>query len=312
MVCKKPFSGFTCGSYGPENFCLPCLIRRRNTWVGRCTLETFLHVHNSFVTLTYEQGCLPAGGNLRKKDVQDWLKRLRERFGGQIRYYGCAEYGERTWRPHYHAILFGYPHCVSPPPAHTPRVAPCECGPCVMLQKSWGQGFTDSRLAERKSIQYVAGYVTKKLTKRGDPRLQGREPEFPFMSKKPGIGANAMHAVCEALTTNQGSDSLIRDGDVPSVLSHGGKKLPLGRYMKKKLREYYGFPERRSLRGTTNNTPDGVLLRQSQELCALQECYEADPKNTKADFHTFVKQEREQKILNLVTKHNIFKREGEL
>ena len=43
--------------------------------------------------------------SVRKKDVQDWLKRGRKTLN--FSYFITSEYGPRTLRPHYHGILFG-------------------------------------------------------------------------------------------------------------------------------------------------------------------------------------------------------------
>lgn len=43
--------------------------------------------------------------SVRKKDVQDWLKRGRKTL--DFTYFITSEYGPRTLRPHYHGVLFG-------------------------------------------------------------------------------------------------------------------------------------------------------------------------------------------------------------
>ena len=46
--------------------------------------------------------------SLRKRDFQLFMKRLRKKYSDdRIRFYACGEYGSETFRPHYHAILFG-------------------------------------------------------------------------------------------------------------------------------------------------------------------------------------------------------------
>lgn len=92
-----------------------------------------------------------------------------------------------------------------------------------------------------KTASYLCGYVTKKMTHRDDPRLYGREPEFARMSLRPGIGANAMHNAASAMMQ---WDLEKRDADVPHALSWSGRDLPLGRYLRRKLRTYVGRDEK--------------------------------------------------------------------
>lgn len=51
--------------------------------------------------------------SVSKQDVQNWLKRVRERYSYEhdderlkFKYFVCSEYGPSTFRPHYHAIIF--------------------------------------------------------------------------------------------------------------------------------------------------------------------------------------------------------------
>lgn len=87
-----------------------------------------------------------------------------------------------------------------------------------------------------KSAQYIAGYVTKKMTRSDDPRLQGRLPEFARMSLRPGIGATAMWNVASELMRY----NLEEARDVPLALRSGGKIAPIGRYLRGKVREMVG------------------------------------------------------------------------
>lgn len=67
-----------------------------------------------FVTLTYDGNHVPLTDKgymtLHKPDVQKFIKRLRfTQFGSKqstIKYYLCGEYGGKSFRPHYHIILF--------------------------------------------------------------------------------------------------------------------------------------------------------------------------------------------------------------
>lgn len=62
---------------------------------------------HAFVTLTVSDDRLHEvfpGSRLQHRPFQLFMKRLRKR-GVDVRYLMCGEYGERTHRPHYHAIL---------------------------------------------------------------------------------------------------------------------------------------------------------------------------------------------------------------
>jgi hypothetical protein len=97
------------------------------------------------------------------------------------------------------------------------------------------------------SCQYVSGYTVKKMTVKHDHRLRAwrrdgveLHPEFARMSNRPGIGAPAMSVLCEKLLTDAGLDDFMATGDVPMAIRFGGSKKPLGRYLRRKLREEMG------------------------------------------------------------------------
>lgn len=189
-------------------------------------LESLKHASSCFVTLTYDDEHLPVDGSLCPKDVQLWLKRLRRSVEpARLRYFLVGEYGNRTFRPHYHLALFGL------------GVEP------ELIGESWSKGNVVVGSLTMQSAGYVAGYVTKKMTKSDDPRLCGRYPEFARMSLRPGIGADAMDDVADVFFTKEGCDYLSDFGDVPMSLRHGSKEYPLGRYLRKKLREKLDLPE---------------------------------------------------------------------
>lgn len=105
-------------------------------------------------------------------------------------------------------------------------------------------GITEVSPLTPERAGYVAGYVTKKWTDARHPALQGRHPEFARMSNRPGIGATALDAVVEALHTDVGLDALINTGDVPVRLRSGRRNIRLGRYLRKKLLEAIGAPDK--------------------------------------------------------------------
>jgi hypothetical protein len=53
-------------------------------------------------------GVVPEDGSLNVAHFQKFMKRLRDRIKPlKIRFFHCGEYGDKTRRPHYHALIFG-------------------------------------------------------------------------------------------------------------------------------------------------------------------------------------------------------------
>lgn len=187
----------------PCGQCIGCRLERSRQWAIRCIHEAQLHDENIFITLTFSPEELEKRENpwsLRKKDFQDFMKRLRKHFGAKkIRYFHCGEYGEKYGRPHYHAILFG---CDFPDKqlhrvvnGHRLYVSPT-------LEKLWPFGYSSIGTVTFESAAYVARYIMKKVT--GDDAethyalvdgdtgeiVGSKIPEYTTMSRRPGIAAD--------------------------------------------------------------------------------------------------------------------------
>lgn len=228
MLCARAGSHHKCGQ------CVPCRINARRIWAARIMLEAQHHAENCFATLTYEEQ--PLNGSVHKTHLQSTLKRLRtlvdrELPGSrQIRFFGVGEYGDSTQRPHYHAALFGIG------PQHAP-----------LIERAWSglrdhpatAGFVHVGLLNADSASYVASYCTKKLTKADDARLGGRNPEFALMSRRPGVGAASFPALVDALNTSDGALYIARHHDVPAAFNVGGRLMPLGHFMRSRLRMFF-------------------------------------------------------------------------
>lgn len=254
MNCLNPYVTSKGEVYGCSR-CLPCLIKRRRIWQHRILLEASLQPVNAYVTLSYSDDRLPRTSSdglsttlptLVPRDMQLFLKRLRQRYPLGLRFFGVGEYGDRSWRPHYHVILFGFATCqrertIRKGYSSRPIWWEC-CSQCRLVGDTWGLGDVDLGRVEPHSAQYVAGYVTKKLTGKQDERLEGRYPEFARMSLRPGIGAGYLDRV-EAVLRSYGNlaERLL---DVPETLRHGKRQMPLGRYLRRKLRVRLGRDEK--------------------------------------------------------------------
>lgn len=235
MLCKNPFvrdpsgkilkvsllSGnpdlavngvpFPCGQ------CLACRINKRRAWTHRLLLEAMDHESSCFITLTYSDEYLPEGRTLRKKDLRDFFKRLRYYAGlEKLRYYACGEYGEETHRPHYHAIVFGL-----------------DLLDGEKVARAWPFGRVQVAECNESTVQYVAGYVTKKFVKREND--DGLVPEFAVMSRRPGIGYSAVKKLAALITHPKYRHLFQGDTTIPRALRHHGKLLPLDRFMRDKL-----------------------------------------------------------------------------
>lgn len=148
----------------PCGKCVGCRFDTSRSLAVRCAHETTLYddgLNNSFVTLTYDDKHLPHNGSLVKKDVQDFLKRLRYfRPDNVIRYFYCGEYGTDNMRPHYHLILFNtdFPDKVLWRVIGDSRLYISQ-----ELFDIWGKGFVTIGHVTFQSAAYVARYVTKKI-----------------------------------------------------------------------------------------------------------------------------------------------------
>lgn len=256
MLCKHPISfnrvsrdaAFPCGQ------CLPCRINKRRIWAHRIILESLFHDSSVFLTLTYSDDHIPQGDffhprtgqvyapfSVNPEEHRLFMNKLRfhfkDQFDRELRFYMVGEYGEKTQRPHYHYVLFGYPRCVDGARYVGRRFISCRCPRCDFLRNIWGKGEIFLGELNVDSANYVAGYVTKKLTNDNSEFnrkiLQGRFPEFARQSRRPGIGAMAMDNMARSLL--QFDKSLYEN--LPRVLAHGSKFLPLGRYLTDKLHE---------------------------------------------------------------------------
>lgn len=182
----------------PCGQCIGCRIGKSQEWALRCVHEASLYGENSFVTLTYDDGCVPLDGSLCKKDYQDFLKRLRSRFPREsIRYFLCGEYGESLARPHYHALLFNHDF---PDKTEWCESKGNKVFRSLELEELWPYGFSWIGEVTWQSAAYVARYVLKKVNGERawdrycsgvDPEtgeMSMIEPEFIAMSRRPGIG----------------------------------------------------------------------------------------------------------------------------
>lgn len=170
----------------PCGRCIGCRLEKSRQWAMRAVHEASLHDLNSFLTLTYSPEYLPSNGSIVPKHMVDFVKRLRKRVDVPLRTFGCAEYGERGGRPHYHLCVFGwYPSdaaILKSTPAGNLYRSP-------LLEETWTFGHSSVGELNFETAAYVARYVTKKLSGERASEYGDRLPERSIcVSRRPGLG----------------------------------------------------------------------------------------------------------------------------
>lgn len=219
MQCLKPIyitKGIDALVY-PEGIpvpcgkCVGCIIARRREWTIRLLSEVSYHDRNVFLTLTYDDDHLPSDYGLHKEHLQKFYKRLRYYLGNrEIKYYGVGEYGDRTFRPHYHNIIFGLG---------------LQLDDKIIVRQSWPFCDWDNKdisrdafgTVTRQSIVYCCKYLDK-VTSQEALKLNNQAP-FRVFSK--GIGKQ---------WCDDNADKLAEDLHV----SYQGNKLSIPRYWTKR------------------------------------------------------------------------------
>ena len=203
----------------PCGRCIGCRLSHSKQFADRGAAELSYHDHNYFLTLTYSEDTIPTVDGttelgepiqyytLKKDDLQNFWKNLRDHLitrykqwckeNGiepkkenypKIRYIACGEYGEKSLRSHFHAVVYGL-----------------ELGDLVYYGKSksgenlftskfiddiWKKGEVWISEANWDTIAYITRYTTKKLYGEDSKFYEdlGITPPFITMSRKPGIG----------------------------------------------------------------------------------------------------------------------------
>lgn len=176
----------------PCGHCEICKNAKVNAFVDRCKLETQLYKSNPlFVTLTYDEFHKKESG-VCLRDVQLFFKRLRinlhrQGYREKIRYALVAEYGKRTRRPHYHAILWNL---------HATDILSFE-SIRKFVEKSWSNGFVLVRLIDPRNDK--AFYYTAKYLRKDCDIPKGCNKTFMVCSNRGGsIGAAFIDSVRES------------------------------------------------------------------------------------------------------------------
>lgn len=291
--CTPAFSGqlIRCGH------CVGCRLDKSREWANRCLLELQQHDSAYFVTLTYDDEHVPTvhtprgdlAHTLCKRDFQLFMKRLRKRIApARIRYFACGEYGGKTFRPHFHAIIFGLQLTDLVPYSKNGRgdilylsdfLTSCWARPVDGVRQTCVTPLSDRFVPFGRVLvspvtyatcAYTARYTTKKLYGKDGEFYErmGIEPPCLLMSRHPGIGAGYYDSHPDMLDYSFVS--------VPT--EDGGKKFRPPKYFDKFLQEemsdedYHDLKlerqaaalEAQHIKQTQTSQPFGDLLRSEE------------------------------------------------
>jgi len=194
----------------PCGKCPECVKARTQSWSFRIEKELERSHNPIFLTLTYNEDHVPTTKHgiktLDKKHVQLWLKKLRKLQAKyspiSIKYFFVGEYGSKTNRPHYHAVLL---NCLDP----------------KFITQTWDQGYSYILPLKQGGIPYILKYLHKPKIK----THEDQQREFSLFSK--GLGSNY-------LTTNM-VNYHTSNLDNCYITLKGGITMALPKYYKEKL-----------------------------------------------------------------------------
>lgn len=187
----------------PCGRCAGCMTNRREGWIIRLLEEYKIHDKAVFITLTYNDENLIMGEypTLYKPHAVKFIKDLRHRISGKIKFYLVGEYGTHTKRPHLHAILFNVSADDEP-----------------KILKVWAKGNVTVAPCNIKTITYTTKYHVNKTD-----FPSGTSPPFALMSKNLGMSYVEKFKDYHKGNTMRG------------YYQHWEFKKPLPRYYKQKL-----------------------------------------------------------------------------
>lgn len=239
----------------PCGKCYACQSNRRNSWTFRLLKESQYSVSSYFIGLSYEDG--KTDGNVYKETCQLWLKRMRKAlYPIRFKYYLVSEYGETTFRPHYHCLIF-FREIVS-----INRITD-------VVQKTWNRGFVDIGLCEQASIHYCTHHH---ISKGYHP--DGLNPTFTLMSRRPAIGFDYI---------SRSGSFHIGNPELSYVTFEGGFKTVIPRYYKNKL---YTEEERKII--AENAKPKDFVDR--------VDYFKKNPTHSRQQYVDYLKQWKEKQL----------------
>nr|WAE43781.1 MAG: replication initiator protein [Microviridae sp.] len=164
--------------------CMACRISRVQQWTQRLEHENMLHKNSIFLTLSYDNTWkdelmniedlqTPMQFSLNHEDIKLFFKKLRKKIKTKISYYCSGEYGEETFRPHYHLIIFGLSKKDK-----------------LLIHDTWGKGNIKIGDTNHTTIRYTCGYIIDKLTGKFGWIYEALNIKPPYCAVSHNLGLN--------------------------------------------------------------------------------------------------------------------------
>lgn len=275
----------------PCGKCANCKRRRINSWVFRLMQQDKVSQCAVFATLTYATPYLrrtPNGfATLCKSDVQSFIKRLRYNTGREIKYYLAGEYGSKTFRPHYHAIIF---NATWDDIEHAWRDIKSKANPNGTNEL---MGDVMAPYLEPAAIAYTCKYIAKDSKIPMHDR-DDRLPEFAVMSTN--LGRNYIQNTMRwkhsydgkwyTLTDDKATVQWHKENEANYVTMPGGSIQALPRYYREKIFDEEAVKSMGEI-ATRRHTDN--LIKAVEKYGTIQEVYRAlhaAAKQQNADYNT--------------------------
>lgn len=238
MMCKKGIYLESKNQTVPCGQCMPCRINKGRLWSARIIMEDLTNYQatgcvSGFLTLTIDpkhEKLVPSDDGcpvttLEKRKTQQWVKNLQKKHG-KFGYYLIGEYGDTTWRAHYHMAVF-------------PQYATQISG----IVEDWKKGFTTATPLTPERARYLANYTAKKLTKAHDERLAlHQEPEFRCSSSTPPLGSEFARTLVRHYSQKRQLQLLRERGDIERTFRFDGRVYPIPTFILNRVRKELEIP----------------------------------------------------------------------
>lgn len=240
----------------PCGKCIECRLDYARQWAVRCVHEAAMHPKNSFITLTYDDNHV-GDGRLHYDHFQKFMKKLRKLQSEPMGVFVTGEYGEKTKRPHWHAILFNFDFSDHQPLRTNER------GDRIYtsrtLDRIWAKGMAEIGSVTFESAGYCARYAAKKL-------CHGKDSEHDYqpISKK-----SSKHAIGKAWLEKNWRDVFIND----ELVLADGTTTAIPRYYVKWLQEHQPTEWLRYVTETREKKISRAELRAAEEKAAYEATY---------------------------------------